>query len=107
MWRYTIEKDREGKPRWFLHAPNGKRIAVSGQAFDSTYDARQAADSFRSGASTWTYDVYAEDHGSFRWRATSNDGATVADSSDSFSEHADAQRSADDVQANAPEAAGL
>lgn len=106
MWRYAIEEDRDGKRRWVLSV-DGKTVAISPGAFDSTLDARRAAEAFRSGASTWSYDIYTDEHGWFRWRATAPDGSTVASSRDSFSEQPIAERSAADVRANAGEGSGL
>jgi uncharacterized protein YegP (UPF0339 family) len=47
--RFEVYQDKAGKFRWRLIAANGKRVAASGEAFASRYNAERAiADLLRS-----------------------------------------------------------
>jgi uncharacterized protein len=106
MWRYEVAADRAGHPRWWLYASNGRMVAYSGEAFDSTANARRAALNFKAHAAQWGYEVYPDAGGAFRWRATSANGQTVASSGESFDSRANALRAAENVRLNGGSAAG-
>jgi uncharacterized protein YegP (UPF0339 family) len=106
MWQYTVHNDQGGRPRWWLHASNGKMVAYSGEAFDSTWNAKRAAENFKASCSRWNYEVYADTGGSYRWRAKAGNGQTVASSGESFYDRSNAQRAADNVRANGGSASG-
>lgn len=48
--KFVIYKDKGGKYRWRLVAPNGKETAASGQHFASHYDAKRAAEEVKAHA---------------------------------------------------------
>ena len=106
MWHYEVQNDRGGKPRWWLYASNGKMVAYSGESFDSTSNAKRAAENFKANATRWNYDVYADTGGNCRWRAKAGNGAIVASSGESFDSKSNAQRAADNVKDNAGSASG-
>jgi uncharacterized protein YegP (UPF0339 family) len=105
-WRYTVQNDQGGKPRWWLWAGNGEMVAYSGESFDSTANARRAALHFKTNASAWNYVVFADAGRQFRWHAKARNGEIVATSGESFASKANAQRAADAVKANGGSAAG-
>lgn len=81
-------------------------MASSGESFASQANAKTAAQNFKSKAKLWTYDVYADTGGSYRWRAIAGNGAKVASSGESFYSKADAQKAAYNVRDNAGGATG-
>lgn len=42
MWTVYVFKDRAGKWRWNLKAPNGRKFATSGESFARKYNAVRA-----------------------------------------------------------------
>jgi uncharacterized protein YegP (UPF0339 family) len=106
MWQYTVQNDQGGHPRWWLYASNGKMVAHSGESFDSTSNAKRAAENFKANAKLWNYEVYADSGGNYRWRAKAANGAIVASSGESFDSKSNAQRAADNVKDNAGSASG-
>ena len=103
---FTVQNDQGGHPRWWLYSSNGQMVAHSGESFDSTYNAKRAAENFKANAKLWNYEVYADTGGSYRWRAKANNGQTVASSGESFYDRSNAQRAADNVKNNAGGASG-
>lgn len=103
---FTVGNDLGGYPRWWLYSSNGQVVAHSGESFDSTYNAKRAAENFKANASRWTYEVYADDGGSYRWRAKAGNGQIVASSGESFYDRSNAQRAANNVRDNAGSASG-
>jgi len=49
----------------------------------------------------WTFQVYQDSSGSYRWRLVAANGQTVASSGESFDSHANATRAAENVKVNA------
>lgn len=104
--KFTVQNDRGGHPRWWLWGGNGQVVAVSGEAFDSTWNATRAAENFKSQARHWNYEVYADRGSEYRWRAKSTNGAIVASSGEAFASQSNARRAADNVRDNAWAATG-
>jgi uncharacterized protein YegP (UPF0339 family) len=85
---------------------NGQVVAVSGESFDSAYNAKRPCEHSKANCSLWDYDVYADTGGHWRWRAKASNGATVASSEESFYDRSNAQRAADNVRLNGGNATG-
>jgi len=104
--RFEVFSDIGGNSWWRLIGGNGRNVATSGEGFFSKSDATEAAERFRANALRYTFMVYADRSGHFRWRATSPNVRTVASSGEAFDSRSNAQRAADNVQANAGSATG-
>lgn len=105
MWRFKAEYDNGGHPTWRLYASNGEMVAWAGESFASMYNAQRAAQAFKAGAGTATYDVYSDAGGYWRWRAIRG-GNKVASSGESFYSQSNAERAAQNVRNNAGGATG-
>jgi uncharacterized protein YegP (UPF0339 family) len=101
-----VYDDSSGKPRWRLIADNGQTVASSGESLSSHASAVSAAENFKSKATSWEYDVYADKGGNHRWRAKSPNGQIVGSSGEAFDSQSSAQRAADNVRENASSATG-
>lgn len=53
---------------------------------------------------TWTFEIYSDSGGSYRWRLKAANGATVATSGEAFSSKSAAQDAARNVKSNAGDA---
>lgn len=106
MWRFSYGPDRTGNSSWWLYAANNELVAWAGETFASTYNAHRAAATFRAGAKTAQYEVYADFAGKYRWRAWRSSDK-VAASGESFYDRWSAQAAADRVRDNAGNATGL
>jgi uncharacterized protein YegP (UPF0339 family) len=104
--KFEVYDDAGGKPRWRLRAGNGQTIAASGEAFSDRSGATRAAESFKAGAKTHTYEVYADRGGEYRWRAKAANGQAVASSGEPFADRSNATSAADNVRDNADGATG-
>jgi uncharacterized protein YegP (UPF0339 family) len=102
---FVVDNTKGGDPSWWLYANNNKMVAWAGETFASTYNAERAAQAFKVGARTATYDVYADAGGHWRWRAIRG-GNKVASSGESFASKYDADRAAQNVRDNAGGATG-
>ncbi|MBK9696696.1 MAG: DUF1508 domain-containing protein [Propionibacteriaceae bacterium] len=100
MWRFAVGNDQGGHPTWWLYAENSKMVAWSGESFASLYNAKRAAESFKAGAITARYEVYADAAGKWRWRAWRGSDK-VAASGESFFSRASAESAAENVRRNA------
>ena len=49
----------------------------------------------------WTFEIYSDAGGSYRWRLVAANGQTVASSGDSFASKSNAQEAAENVKKNA------
>jgi uncharacterized protein YegP (UPF0339 family) len=104
--RFEVYDDAGGGARWRLIASNGQKVATAGESFASTSNAKRAANAFKDNASTSTFEVYEDTGGSYRWRARSSNGQTVASSGEAFSSEQSAERAADNVRTGAGKAEG-
>lgn len=104
--RFEVYADSGGNYRWRLIASNGQKVATSGESFSSESNAKAGATNFKSKAKQWSYEVYADTGGNYRWRVKSSNGQTVASSGESFASQSNAQRAADNVRDNAGSATG-
>lgn len=104
--KYEVYADAAGRYRWRLVSTNGQTVAASGESFDSQSNATRAAENFKKNCSDWTYEVYADAAGRYRWRAKSGNGQTVAASGESFDSQSNAKRAADNVRDNGGSASG-
>lgn len=103
---FEVYADSAGNYRWRLKGGNGQKIASSGESFFSQSNARAAAQNFKANAKLWTYEVYADTAGNYRWRAKSGNGQIVASSGESFASQSNATRAAENVRDNAGGASG-
>ncbi|WP_100454569.1 DUF1508 domain-containing protein [Mycobacteroides abscessus] len=102
---FVVSNDSGGHPTWKLYASNYKLVAWAGESFASTYNATRAAEAFKAGAKTASYDIYSDAGGNWRWRAIRG-GNKVASSGESFYSKYDAERAAANVRDNAGGATG-
>jgi uncharacterized protein len=105
MWTFKAENDKGGHPTWWLYSSNGEMVAWAGESFASLSNAKRAADSFKVGAASARYDIFADTGGHYRWRAWRSSDK-VAASGESFASKYDAERAAKNVQAQAGGATG-
>jgi uncharacterized protein len=103
---FSVYQDSGGNYRWRLTGGNGQTVAASGESFASRSNATRAADGFKANAKAYTFEVYADRVGKYRWRSKASNGERVATSGESFATRSNAQRAADNVQANVGSAAG-
>lgn len=102
---FHVGNTKGGKPSWWLYGGNNEMVAWAGQTFDSTTNAKRAAESFRVGAATARYEHYLDAGNKWRWRAWRSSDK-VAASGESFDSKYDAERAAVNVQNNAGGATG-
>lgn len=57
--KFVVYADSSGEYRWRLVARNGQTVASSGEAFDSKYNARRAAENVRDNAGSATVEEAA------------------------------------------------
>lgn len=101
MWNYRIANNQGGQPSWWLYSNvNHEMVAWAGESFASLYNAKRAAESFKAGAPTARYGIYADAAGKWRWRAWRSSDK-VAASGESFSSKASAEAAAENVRRNA------
>jgi uncharacterized protein YegP (UPF0339 family) len=77
-------RDPAGNHRWTLWTSEGRRAAISGPAFATVSDLRQAFKSFIEEAHRLRFDIYSDGIGVYRWRAIAPDGEVVALAGESF-----------------------
>ena len=102
--QFKVANNTAGNPSWWLYSGN-QLVAWAGETFDSTSNARRAAESFKTGAMTARYDIYEDAAGKWRWRAWRSSDK-VASSGEAFASKSNAERAAMNVQANAGSAEG-
>jgi hypothetical protein len=100
MWRYRVENDNAGKPRWWLHSGT-RDEAFSGEAFSGEWEARRAAQTFKAEAAICTYDKFQGENGRWYWHAQARNGRIVAFSGRPFDTVLEATASAEMVRINA------
>jgi uncharacterized protein YegP (UPF0339 family) len=103
--RFTVGDTSGGEPSWWLYSSNGEMVAWAGETFASTSNAERAAESFKSGASTARYEIYADAGDKYRWRAWRSSDK-VASSGESFASKSNAEHAAENVRDNAGSATG-
>ncbi|MEW5809631.1 MAG: DUF1508 domain-containing protein [Actinomycetota bacterium] len=103
--KFVVRNTTGGQPSWWLYSSNGQMVAWAGETFASTYNADRAAEAFKVGAKTASYDVYADSGGHWRWRAIRG-GNKVAASGESFYSYENAKRAAENVRDHAGGATG-
>ena len=105
MWRYSVENDNAGKPRWWLD--NGTRTeAYSGESFYDHAGAVRAARHFKANAAAWNYVTFQGADGRWYWHARAANNANVAASGRGFATALEARSSADAVRVNGGNATG-
>jgi len=105
--RYAVATHSDGDYyQWRLLAPNGAKVATSGEWFYSQSKARTAAAKFKSRCSSWKYEVYGNFAGIYRWRARTEDNQVIALSVESFCSPFAARSAASVVQNNGGSASG-
>ena len=102
--KFEVYAGSSGEYSWRLLADNGQNVASSGEAFASKSNADRAANGFKAGAAGATYEVYETSSGNWRWRAKAANGEQIAGSGENFVTKQNAERSAENVQANAGKA---
>lgn len=104
--RFEVYADAPSSYRWRLTRSDGRTVASSAEAFGLRTKALLAATRFKTSAGLWTYVVYPDADGRYRWRARSSVAQTVAVSAETFGFREAAQRAAAEVQASAGRAGG-
>lgn len=104
--RFEVYADSGGSYRWRLKGGNGQKVASSGESFYNQSNVRAAAQNFKTNAKLWTYEVYADTAGNYRWRAKGRNGTKVASSGEAFSSQSNATRAYENVRDNAGGATG-
>lgn len=66
--RFSVGNTTDGQPSWWLYGGNNQMVAWAGETFASSYNAKRAAGSFKSGAKTARYEVYQDSGNDWRWR---------------------------------------
>lgn len=102
---FEVDSNNSGDPSWWLYGDNHLMVAWAGETFASASNARRAAQAFKDGARSASYDVYEDAGGKWRWRAIRG-GNKVASSGESFYGRYEAQRAAENVRDNAGLATG-
>ena len=105
MYFSAGETKSSGKYSWWLYGDNHEMVAWAGETFPSHYNAKRAAESFKAGASAARFEVYLDNGGEYRWRA-SRSSDLVAASGESFDSRYNAERAAENVRINAGRATG-
>lgn len=104
MLRFDVDYNKGGKATWWLEDTGDKLVAWAGESFDSLYNAKRAAASFKAGAKSARYEPYLDDGGSaWRWRAWRGSDK-VAASGKSFTTRYAAEQAAHYVRDNAGDA---
>lgn len=103
--RFSVGNTTDGQPSWWLYGGNNQMVAWAGETFASSYNAKRAAGSSKSGAKTARYEVYQDSGNHWRWRAWRSSDK-VASSGESFSSQYAAQQAAHNVRDNAGNATG-
>jgi uncharacterized protein YegP (UPF0339 family) len=102
---FSVGNTKGGQPSWWLYGGNNEMVAWAGETFSSTYSATRAAEAFKLGARSASFDVYQDAGNKWRWRAIRG-GNKVAASGESFYSKYDADRGAQNVRDNAGGATG-
>ncbi len=102
---FKVENTQGGLPSWWLYGDNHKMVAWAGETFASSSNAKRAAESFKAGAKTARYEVYADGGNEWRWRAWRSSDK-VASSGESFSSQSAANSAAINVRDNGGSATG-
>lgn len=105
-WRFSVGNSTGGNPSWWLYAENNERTAVAGETFASLSNAKRGCENFKVNAAAFTYDIYLDTSGQYRWRAKATNGAIVASAGEAFSSKQAATAGAERVRTNAPHAEG-
>jgi uncharacterized protein YegP (UPF0339 family) len=102
---FRVANTKGGLPSWWLYGGNNEMVAWAGETFASMYNAERAAQAFKAGALSATYDIYVDAGDHWRWRAIRG-GNKVASSGESFTSKSNAARAAQNVRDNAGGATG-
>lgn len=94
-----------GQTSWWLNAENHRVVAWAGRTFDSTIEARRAADDFKKCSATAEFEIHDAAHGRWRWRAW-HSRQQVAVSATGFTTKQNARRAAETVRAGASASSG-
>ena len=94
-----------GQTSWWLNAENHRVVAWAGRTFDSTIEARRAADDFKKCSATAEFEIHDAAHGRWRWRAW-HSRQPVAVSATGFTTKQNARRAAEIVRAGASASSG-
>jgi uncharacterized protein YegP (UPF0339 family) len=103
--KFTAGNSDAGNPTWWLRGGNGELVAWAGEILDSVSNAKRAAEAFKVGAASASYEIYLDASSKWRWRAVRG-GNKVAAPGESFASQSNAQRAADNVRDNAGSATG-
>ncbi len=103
---YELYIDAKGNHRWRLRSSNGQIVASAGEGSASESKAKTAAANFKVRAASWSYLVYEDLAGKYRWRVRSSNGEKIASSGEPFTSRSKAERAAENVRTNAGAATG-
>ena len=102
---FQVGNTRGGEPAWWLYADDNQMVAWAGETFASSLDARRACESFKAGAASARYEIYADTGSQWRWRVWRSSDK-VASSGEVFAGEYEAERAATSVRDNAGTATG-
>lgn len=103
--KFEVYADAADKYRWRLRSNNGQLVASSGEAFASKSNADRAANGFKAGAASYTYNV-TNTGDQWYWSAVAGNGEKVATGGEGFASKSNAERAAENVRDNAGKAEG-
>jgi uncharacterized protein YegP (UPF0339 family) len=105
---FVLYKDKAAEFRWRLKASNGEILATSGDGYKSKASAKQAIESLQShadDAKRFTFEVYSDAKGEYRFRIVAKNGQKVGASSEGYKDKADAEKAVASIKKGAASAA--
>jgi uncharacterized protein YegP (UPF0339 family) len=97
-WTFEIYTDKADDFRWRLKDEDAKTVATSGQGYGKKADCKKMCDNFVADISKYTFEVYEDKGGGFRWRINAKNGQTVGASSGSYKTKTEADKTIEAVQ---------
>ncbi len=97
--KFELYKDKAGEFRWRLKEGDTV-LATPGQGYGAKADAKNNIASVQKSATDdkMKYEVYEDEKKAFRWRLKSSNGQTIASSSGSFKDKAEAEKATEKVK---------
>ena len=98
---FEVYADAAGEYRWRLVHRNGNILADSGQGYTRRNDATRAVYRIRDGIDNYSFEVFEDDAGEYRWRLVADNGNIVADSGEGYSSQSAAEDAVERVREHA------
>jgi uncharacterized protein YegP (UPF0339 family) len=102
--KFEIYEDRAKEHRWRLKAANGKILATAGQGYTAKSTAKTAVDHLVKDIGKYTFEVYEDRGGEFRWRLKASNGQIVAAASEGYTARAGCEHAIDLIKKNVAKA---